>query len=111
VFDPEQNVHLLMCTHDAMPPVEIVSPGDGNSPIDSLVARHDNGIVYHPCYLARDLAHSLAQLEAAGLSAICVSPPKPAVLFGGRMVSFYTILGMGLIEIIEGLDAPGAPSA
>jgi hypothetical protein len=27
--------------------------------------------------------------------------PRPAVLFGGRPVSFYTVVGMGLIKILE----------
>jgi hypothetical protein len=110
VFDREQNVHLIMCTHEAMPAVEIIYPGSGTTPIDGYLAKQPNGLVYHACYASPDLAESLAQLEAAGISAICVSEPKPAILFGGRSVSFYNILGLGFIEIIDADGAPiGAP--
>jgi hypothetical protein len=30
-----------------------------------------------------------------------LSPPQPAVLFGGRKVSFYSVAGFGVIEILE----------
>jgi len=106
VFDPEQNVNLIMCTHAAMPPVEVVYPAEGKSPIDGVLGRHGNGIVYHACYVAHDLGRSLAQFEAAGICAVCVAPPKPAVLFGGREVSFYNIVGMGLVEIIDDCGDP-----
>ncbi|HEX3991095.1 MAG TPA: VOC family protein [Acetobacteraceae bacterium] len=101
VFDGLQNVHLIMCAHQAMPAVEIIYPGAGTTPIDGYLARQPNGLVYHACYGSPDLAESLAQWEAAGIAAVCVSEPKPAILFGGRKVSFYNVLGVGLIEIIE----------
>jgi Glyoxalase/Bleomycin resistance protein/Dioxygenase superfamily len=111
VFDPEQNVNLMMCTHETMPRVEIVYPAKGKSPIDPFIGRHGNGLVYHPCYVTHDLGRSLAQFEAAGICAVCVAPPRPAVLFGGREVSFYNIVGIGLVEIIDSRGDPldGAP--
>jgi methylmalonyl-CoA/ethylmalonyl-CoA epimerase len=111
MFDPEQNVHLVMCSHDAMPAVEIIYPAEGDSPIDGFLARHANGLIYHACYVTDDLGRSLAQLEAAEITAICVSPPKPAILFGGRKVSFYNVLGVGLVEIIEADSVPAAALA
>ncbi len=30
-----------------------------------------------------------------------ISPPKKAILFGGKRVSFYLVEGIGLIEIID----------
>jgi len=101
VVDPEQNVQLIMCTHAAMPAVEIVAPTGTPGPVDAQVARHSNGVVYHMCYTTRDLAVSLQKMTEAGLRPWCVAPPKPAVLFDGLRVSFYNILGVGLIEIIE----------
>jgi methylmalonyl-CoA/ethylmalonyl-CoA epimerase len=53
------------------------------------------------CYSTGDLERALQALIEAGLRAHCVSPPKPAILFSGKMVSFYQIIGMGLIEIID----------
>lgn len=104
VFDPEQNVNLIMCTHaGSMPAVEIIYPAAGKSPVDALVAGRPEGIVYHMCYVTADLSATLAALDAAGVRAICKVPPVPATLFAGRRVSFYDIVGMGLCEIIEDL--------
>jgi hypothetical protein len=102
VFDPEQGVHLILCTHPSAPAVEVIYPGVNPGPVDALVTKHTKGIVYHCCYVAEDVEASLRALERAGLEPFCVSPQKPAVLFGGARVSFHQIVGMGLVEIIEG---------
>lgn len=101
VLDPGQNVHLKMCNHATEPDVEIIWPASAGGPIDGMTQRHPAGIIYHVCYTTDDLVAALAALEKAGLRVVCVSPPKPAPLFGGRPVSFYNIVGMGLIEILE----------
>lgn len=101
VFDPGQNVHLKMCVHEAEPAVEIIWPSKTKGPIHKLTDRHAAGIIYHACYETNNLAAALAQFAEAGLRAVCISPPTPAPLFGGRKVSFYNIIGMGLVEILE----------
>ena len=101
IFDPEQNVNLMLCQHPQMPAVEIICPGNGPGPIDKYVARRASGIVYHVCFETTDRSTSLAAIAAAKLNPICVSAPLPAVLFAGRAVSFYAVVGMGLIEILE----------
>ena len=63
MFDPLQNVHLGMCTHDTMPGVEIISPAEGKGPLDKLLSSHKDGLVYHMCYTSKDLARSLDALE------------------------------------------------
>jgi methylmalonyl-CoA/ethylmalonyl-CoA epimerase len=103
VYDPRQNVLLQMAESPGGPTVEIISPGEGPGPIDRLITRHSDGLIYHVCYVTEDLNATLTTIKAAGLRAICVSEPTPAVLFGGRPVSFYTVQGLGLIEVIEGL--------
>jgi methylmalonyl-CoA/ethylmalonyl-CoA epimerase len=109
VFDPLQGVNLQICEHPTMPVVEVISPGNSDGPLNALLTRSREGLVYHVCYRTADLAASLGALEAEpGLRAICVSPPKPAVLFKGEPVSFYMIAGMGMIEIIEGSGAYAA---
>jgi catechol 2,3-dioxygenase-like lactoylglutathione lyase family enzyme len=101
IFDPEQNVYLSLCVHDSEPDVEIVWPTGKPGPIDGLTWRYSSGIVYHVCYSTDDLAAALSTIEQSGLKAVCVSRAKPAPLFGGRKVSFYNIIGMGLVEILE----------
>jgi Glyoxalase/Bleomycin resistance protein/Dioxygenase superfamily len=101
VFDPEQNVYLAMCSHDTEPMIEIIWPGETKGPVHGLTKHHPVGVIYHVCYSTDDLSAALAGLEKAGLRAICISPPKPATLFGGRKVSFYNVSGIGLMEILE----------
>jgi hypothetical protein len=105
VFDPLQNVNAAMCVHDQMPDVEVISPATGEGPLDKLLSAQKTGLVYHICYTSADLDRSLDALEGdAQLSVYSISPPKTAVLFGGKRVSFYLVEGIGLIEIID--EAP-----
>lgn len=100
VFDPLQRVNLAMRHHATMPDVEVIWPGDEPSPIDRLVKRMGS-LIYHLCYECSEADSALAALEAAGLAVVPVIPPTPAVLFGGRAVSFYTISGIGLVELLR----------
>lgn len=100
VFDPEQNVNLIMCSSADMPDVEIIAPAEGPSPIDGMVLKYDSAI-YHTCFTAPNAEACVKRMKEAGLKVLCVAQPKPAVLFGGKKVSFYTVLGVGTIEIIE----------
>jgi hypothetical protein len=69
--------------------------------LGKLAARHPAGIIYHLCYGTDNLTAALTSLAAAGLNPICISSPKPAPLFGGQLVSFYNVVGIGLVEILE----------
>jgi hypothetical protein len=100
ILDPLQNVHLRLCVSDDHPVVEIVQPGTGKNPIDSIVSKY-NEIVYHTCYETADLPETLATIESLNLHCICLSERKPAILFGGKHVSFYRIAGFGIIELLE----------
>jgi hypothetical protein len=99
-FDPLQGVNLAMRHHAEMPDVEIIWPGDAPSPIDNLIKR-GGSLIYHLCYVAADPAAAIAAMEAAGLDVLPVAEAKPAVLFGGRPVSFHSVDGVGLIELIH----------
>jgi hypothetical protein len=101
IFDPEQNVFSMLCTHATEPAIEILWPGEAKGPIEALTQRRPAGIVYHMCYETKDLTAALAKLEEAGNRVVCISPPKTAPLFGNRKVSFYNVIGIGLIEILS----------
>lgn len=100
VYDPEQKVHLRICEQDGFPAVELVTPGEEEGPLTPILKRH-NELVYHTCFETADLDQTLEAMEKDGLRILPVAPPKPAILFGGRKVSFYKIMGYGLIEILE----------
>jgi methylmalonyl-CoA/ethylmalonyl-CoA epimerase len=103
VYDPLQNVRLMMCTHSSSPAVEIIAPksAEDKGPVSELIRKNRFGLIYHSCFETADLAVTLAAWEEKGLRTVCVSAPKPAVLFDGRKVSFYMVNGAGLIELLE----------
>lgn len=100
VFDPLQNVNLSLCCSPNAPAVEIISPADGPSPLDGILNKYNAGI-YHLCYESEDIEKSLSILNEFGLNVIPAVAEKEAVLFGGAKVSFYIVVNVGLIEIIE----------
>ncbi len=103
VRDPLQQADLSLWSHPSAPAVEVISPVTaGEGPVAAILETRPDGLVYHLCYTTLDLADTLDRVEQSGLRPFEVSPPKPAVLFGGERVSFYMILGLGLIELIEG---------
>ena len=89
-----------------MPPVEIIWPAGTAGPLDQMLGTHANGLVYHLCFAAMDLAASIPALEDAGLALFRVVRPKPAMLFNGLFVSFYMMRGVGLVEFIDGVPPP-----
>lgn len=102
VYDPVQDVRLRLCVHDAMPTVEIVMPGERPGPLSGILSRHEQ-LLYHSCYEVADRSLTVAAFENLDLRLIEVLPPTPAILFGGRLVSFHTVMGFGLIELLDAL--------
>jgi glyoxalase/bleomycin resistance protein/dioxygenase superfamily protein len=100
-YDPLQKVNLAMRHHDHMPDVEVIWPGQEPSPIDRMLKQSDS-MIYHLCYTSNDVERSLSAIEQAGLEVLPLSLAQPALLFDGIAVSFYSITGVGIIEIIAG---------
>lgn len=100
IYDPLQNVNLIWCRHDEMPAIELVSPADSPGPLDGILSDRPE-LIYHLCFSASDLSAAVDAIKKSGIRVLPVSPPKPAVLFGGRKVGFYMIKGFGLIEVVE----------
>ncbi len=100
VRDDRQNVNLIFCPAPAMPAVEIIFPTETPGPLTPLL-KSKATLIYHICYEAQNREQSLRALEADRHHVSELSPPQPAVLFGGRVVSFYVVAGFGVIELLE----------
>ena len=106
-YDPLQKVNLAMRHHGRMPDVEVIWPGAEPSPIDRMLEQSDS-MIYHLCYTSENVEASVAALEEAGLEVLPLGLAQPALLFDGLEVSFYSITGVGIIEIIAGMPARSA---
>lgn len=107
VWDPLQKVTLRWCEAPGTVPIEIVSPGGANGPLDRILAEQPSSF-YHLCYEIRMPMHeALALLASGGRRVITVLPPTPAVLFGGRLVSFHIAHGLGLLELLHSAEMSG----
>ena len=98
MIDPLQNVELVLCTSKIYPAVELVKPINKKSPITNYLNKN-NEMIYHICYELDDIQE--LEILFSKNRAICVSKPKPAILFDNRLVSFYYIRDVGLIEILQ----------
>jgi hypothetical protein len=100
IYDELQNVNLIMCKSETMPDVEVIYRADTPGPLDSIL-KSFREVIYHLCYTTADLQDTLKRMRDDMHRIIDISPPKRGVLFSGKMVSFYQVVGFGIIEIIE----------
>jgi hypothetical protein len=99
IEDPLQNVCAYWGSHSTLPCVEIISPTATPGPVSNLAKRIQQG-VYHLCFEVSD-AQTFIERIAGGNRVLQVSPPKRAVLFENRLISFYLVEGFGLVELLE----------
>ncbi len=100
VYDPNQKVNLCLCTNPNLPSIELVFSAGQSSPLDNIISNRTEAI-YHICYEVHNLDKTLKSIKDGGNRIICISPPKPAILFENRIVSFYIVKGFGLVEFLE----------
>ena len=99
IYDELQNVMLMLCTSKEFPSVELVKPVNGDNPIKNYLEKN-NEIIYHICFEINTNKLSISDFFSNNRF-ICVSEPKPAILFNNRLVSFYYLNNVGLVEILE----------
>ena len=100
IYDPQQNVNLIWCDHPQMPSVEIIASNGNPGPLDHYLSNMSD-LIYHICFLSQDVKSSLSAIRNDKIRVLPVSPPKPAVLFDWKEVSFYIIKGFGLVELLQ----------
>ena len=103
IHDPLQRVRVAFFKPvDARNPVyELVEPAGDNSPVTNFLKK--GGGLHHVCYEIDDLVSGLEEAQSAGYA--MVSPPKPAVAFGGRRIAWICSKNRLLIEFLE-RDSP-----
>ncbi|MBV8159834.1 MAG: VOC family protein [Acidimicrobiia bacterium] len=109
VADPRHGVRVRFFAPPGPvdPLLELVSPLGTDSPVANVLT--NGGGAYHVCYTAADLDAAIALARAAG--ALVVSPPTPAVAFGGRPIAWCYSPGRQLIELAERGSEPRRPAS
>ena len=102
IVDPLQMVELCMCLSVADDPaIEIVTPNENNTALLSFLKRKGEHM-YHVCYTVLSIDDGINQLAVLGIDTVReVVSPKPAILFDNRLVGFYLVEGIGLVELLE----------
>ena len=103
--DPIQkvSVNFLKQSSDDAAEIELIAPLTEDSPVRSTLAK-GGGAAYHLCFETSDLDGALE--HAKSLRCLLVSPPAPAVAFGGRRIAWFYTPTRQLFELVETEAAP-----
>lgn len=98
VHDPIQRVRVAFL----QPPggsaqIELVEPAADDSPVKRFLGK--GGGLHHLCYEVPDIESTLEAARDSG--AYVVSPPSPAVAFGGRRIAWVMTPERLLVEFLE----------
>lgn len=97
IHDPLQKVRVAFIDAPGGR-IELVEPAAADSPVTAFVAKRPAGY-HHICLQVDDLERQLQDCRDNGQ--VIVSPPKPAVAFGGRRIAFVIGRDMLLWELLE----------
>lgn len=97
--DPLQEANLAIIENKNSR-IELVSPHESNSSLKSLLNnKKDTG--YHLCYSVDNLEKYESLMKKHGAIFKKITKTKPAKIFNYKMVTFYYVDSMGIIEILE----------
>jgi methylmalonyl-CoA/ethylmalonyl-CoA epimerase len=95
--DPTQGIRGRFLVADGMPRIELLVNLDGSSTLDPWLKGPAR--TYQQAFETDTFDATVEQFQARG--ARVVSPPVPAVAFGGRRICFVMLRTMTLVEVIE----------
>lgn len=99
VHDPLQGVNVSFIEFSEGV-IELVEPTDPSSPISKILDKQP-AMYHHVCLESDDLEKDLENCRENGQ--FVVSPPKPAIAFGGRRIAFVMGRDGLLWELLESL--------
>lgn len=99
ILDPLQKakVAFFQGRHPSEPLLELVEPGEAESPVTKFLAR--GGGLHHLCYEVKDLEAHLRFCRSVGT--LIIRRPVPAVAFGGRRIAWGITKKRLLLEFLE----------
>lgn len=98
--DPIQKVtvnFMMQSDHDVTE-IELIAPLTEDSPVRAMLNKNGGG-AYHLCFETNDMEAALIHVKMRGC--VVVSPPQPAVAFGGRRIAWFYAPTRQLFELVE----------
>jgi len=98
--DPIQkvSVNFLTTSDNDAAEIELIAPLSEDSPITSMLVKSGGG-AYHLCFETSNIEEALVHAKNNGC--MIVSPPVPAVAFGGRRIAWIYTRSRQLFELVE----------
>jgi methylmalonyl-CoA/ethylmalonyl-CoA epimerase len=92
IYDENQNVEVCLLSIADGLKIELIS----GKQVETILKKRIS--YYHLCFEVDNINTELKRLEKEG--AFIISPPKPAILFNNREVSFLNV-SYGIIELLS----------
>ncbi len=93
-----QNTKIAFLYKSGMPTIELVSPLDGESPIDNVLK--NNGVApYHICYVVDDMMAAVEELYEEGFKPLFM--PLKSIAMENREICYLYHLDVGAIELVS----------
>ena len=95
IIDPIQKVRLCVLFKKSHPLIELIEPNKINSPV-SRILKLNGPSPYHTCYEVDNIDLAINMLKK--LNFILINKPVPAKLFDNRLICFFTIVILVLLN-------------
>ena len=93
-----QHTKIAFLTKPGMTTIELVSPIDGPSPVDSILQK--SGVApYHICYGVEDVMQAVEDLYEEGFRPLFM--PVPSVAMNNRQICYLMHMDVGVIELVS----------
>ena len=89
---------IAFLTKVGMPTIELVSPLDGESPVDNIL-KHSGVAPYHICYVVDDMMAAVEELYEEGFKPLFM--PVKSVAMDNRKICYLYHLELGAIELVS----------
>lgn len=93
-----QNTKIAFLTKLGMPTIELVSPLNGESPVDNIL-KHSGVAPYHICYEVDDIMAAVEELYEEGFKPLFM--PIKSVAMDNREICYLYHLELGAIELVS----------
>jgi hypothetical protein len=100
IHDPLQSVWVQLATKKSSPTIELVWQDDSSMPPLSNFFKHHPYHFYHSCYTCSDFLLVEHYFKKGGHRLKPLTEAKPAILFSNKLVKFYYLDGIGIIEFL-----------